>query len=73
MPAKRAIVSQPSTGGGGGIRTRGALAGALAFKASAFNHSATPPRFGYERDGIRSRPSMNGRSALGIVTLPSFS
>ena len=30
-------------GGGGGIRTPGALSGTLVFKTRAFNHSATPP------------------------------
>ena len=32
-----------TTGGGGGIRTRGRLAPSLVFKTSAFDHSATPP------------------------------
>ena len=31
-------------GGGGGIRTRDAVAGIPVFKTGAFNHSATPPR-----------------------------
>ena len=31
-------------GGGGGIRTRDAVAGIPVFKTGAFNRSATPPR-----------------------------
>ena len=33
----------PQTGGGGGIRTHGALAGPTVFKTGAFDRSATPP------------------------------
>ena len=33
-----------SSGGGGGIRTPGALSGTVVFKTTALNHSATPPK-----------------------------
>ena len=36
------------SGGGGGIRTLGGLSPSLVFKTSAFDHSATPPRYGGE-------------------------
>ena len=35
-------------GGGGEIRTLGGLSPSLVFKTSAFNRSATPPRYGGE-------------------------
>ena len=37
-----------NTGGGGEIRTLGGLSPSLVFKTSAFNRSATPPRYGGE-------------------------
>jgi hypothetical protein len=37
-----------NSGGGGEIRTLGGLSPSLVFKTSAFDHSATPPRYGGE-------------------------
>ena len=37
-----------TSGGGGEIRTLGGLSPSLVFKTSAFNRSATPPRYGGE-------------------------
>src|ERR1700732_3202045 len=60
--------------GGGGIRTRGALARTPVFKTGAFDHSATPPG---SCDAIlaldsRRAPGRGGRVAEGTRLLSEY-
>jgi hypothetical protein len=45
----RSVWTQQTTGGRGGIRTHGTLAGTPVFKTGALNHSATLPSLRYQR------------------------
>src|SRR5665647_1230937 len=65
--------SQESDNGGGrGIRTPVPENRKAVFKTAAFNHSAIPPSiYFFGAAEMRSRPSIKGRKASGMMTEPS--
>jgi hypothetical protein len=59
-PKKCDALRQPAIGGGGGIRTHGAVSRTTVFKTVALNHSATPPEWPRH---AQNRMKMQGKRA----------